>query len=229
MAKDKKNLVTTPRMIVAGFTAIQKPTWDFNKTTQEFQIKVAMDADKAAPFLKRMQALVDAEFDAILEANPKLKKVLKKIEIGTVEYDDDGEETGRILFGFKQKAEIAYIDKKTGEEKTFKKKVGLVDSKGQHIKAAVRIGSGSEVIISFEPNAYYTAKDKEVGMSFNRLAGVQLLKLVEYDGAGEQSAEDMGFGAVDDEDGFDAGAYTADPSSDEGDGEGYDSEDPADF
>ena len=212
-------------MTVAGFTAIQKPTLDFNKTTLEYQIKVALEADArgAAAWLKKMEALVDAEFDAVLEENPKLKKVLKKKEVGQVEYDDDGEETGRILFSFKQKAEITYKDRKTGEEKVFKKTVGLVDSKGQHIKKPIKAGPGSEVYLSFEPNAYYTAKDKEVGMSFNRLAGVQLMKLVEYEGSGEQSAEDMGFAQHDEEDGFDAGAFTDD--QDDGDGGADEGED----
>ena len=96
MAKEKKNLMTTCRMIVAGFTAIQKPTWDFNKTHQEYQIKVAVDADKAEPMLKKLQALVDAEFDAVLEDNPKLKKVLKKKQIIKMTLKQRKEEKRRI-------------------------------------------------------------------------------------------------------------------------------------
>jgi len=212
MAKDK-NLITSPRAVVAGFTAIQKATWDFNKTSKEFQIKVAMDAEDAAGFLKKLEKLRDAEFERILEENPKYKKVLKKVDVGTVEYDDEGDETGRIIFKLKQKEEIAYKDKK-GVEQTFTKKIALVDSRGKAITAPVKIGSGSVVKVSFEPNPYFSAKDKEVGLSFNRLVGVQLIKLVEFEGDGTPSAEEMGFGAEDDEDGFDASGFTADQNDD---------------
>lgn len=210
------NKVTTPRSEVAGFTAIQSPTWDFNKTTEEYQIRIAMDAAVAAPFIKKLEAMRDAHFDEILAENPKFKKVLKKMDVGSVEYDDEGEETGRVLIRFKQKAEITYKNKK-GQEETFQKKVGLFDSKGKHIKEPVKIGSGSTVKVSFEPHPYFMQKDKEVGISFNRLLGVQLINLVEYEGDGVGSAEDMGFGAEDDEDGFEAGQYTSDQSGDDDD------------
>ena len=177
--------------------------------SQEYQCKVAIDADKAAPLIAKLEKLRDAKFDEILEENPKWKKVLKKLDIGTVEYDDDGEETGRIIFRFKQKAQITYKNKK-GEEETFDKKVALVDSKGKFIKAPVKIGTGSVVKVSFEPNAYFSPKDKEIGISFNRLMGVQLITLVEYEGDGMPSAEDLGFGDEGEEDGFDASAYTVD-------------------
>lgn len=219
MAKENNN-ITTPRAVVAGFTAIQKPTWDFNKTSQEYQIKVAMEADKATPLIAKLEKLRDELFDEILEGNPKLKKVLKKMDIGTTEYDDEGEETGRVLFRFKQKAEITYKDRKTGEEKVFKKRVGLYDARGQAVSAPVKIGAGSEVKVSFEPNAYFSQKDKEVGISFNRLGGVQLFKLVEYEGDGAPSADDLGFEAEDDEDGFDASAFSADQYDDAGDEDG---------
>lgn len=212
MSKETNN-IPTPRMTVAGFTAIQKPTWDFNKTSKEYQIKVAIDADEAEQFLADMNELVDAEYKRVLKEKPKLKKVLKKTDIGEVEYDDDGEETGRILFKFKQKAVIEFTNKQ-GEKDTFEKKVALFDSRGKLIKKPVRIGTGSIVIVSFEPNPYFTEKDKEVGMSFNRLAGVQLIKLVEYEGGGSASADDMGFGAVDDDDAFDADEYVADEGDD---------------
>ena len=223
MAREIK-LTTTPRLVVCGFTAIQSPTWDFNKTSKEYQIQVAGDVEELNAFLKKMEKLRDATYAEVLEDNPKLKKVLSKADIGTVEYDGEGEETGRMTFKFKQKAAITYKNKKGGEE-SFTKKVALVDSKGTAITAPVKIGAGSVVKVSFEPNPYFTAKDKEVGMSFNRLAGVQLIKLVEYVGNGGPSAEDMGFGAEDDEDGFDAGAFTADQTG----GDDQDDDDEDDF
>jgi hypothetical protein len=211
---DNKN-IPTPRGTVSGFTAVQEPTWDYNRTAKEYQIKVSFDAADFDKLRNRLQKMLDAKYEEVLEDNPKLKKVLSKAEIGSVEYDDDGEETGRIEVRFKQKYEIEY--RKNGEDKTFKKFVRLVDSRGKTIKDKVRIGTGSEVVVSFEPNPYYTAKDKEVGISFNRLAGVQLIKLVEYEGDGGPSNEDLGFGSYDDEDGFDASDYTG--------GEDYDDED----
>ena len=206
----KKNFYTSPRGVISGFNAIQKPALDFNKVNLEYQMRLAIPADQATAFIADMEALRDAKFDEVLAADKKLTKVLKKADVGTVEMDEEGEETGRILFRFKQTAEIKYKSKKTGKDEILVKKVDLFDSKGKPIREPLRIGSGSEVKASFEPNPYYSAKDKEVGISFNRLAAVFLLKLVEYEGSGG-SASDYGYepDADDGDDGFDGSAYTA--------------------
>lgn len=212
---NSKSKITSPRGVVAGFCAIQEPTWDFNKTKKEYQIKVAFEADEVAGMIARLEKLRDAHFDEVLSENPKLRKVLKKADIGEVEYGDDGEETGRILFRFRQAYEISYM--KNGEERSFKKKVGLFDSRGKAITTKLRIGGGSVVKVSFEPHAYMHAKDKEVGIAFNRLGAVQLITYVEYEGGdGVGSAEDNGFGNEDDGEGFDASAYTDPYGGDQG-------------
>ena len=219
MSKSENKNYTTPRAVVAGYTAIQEPSLNYNKDANEYKIRVAMDAAKAASFIKDMEALRDAHFEKVLDENPKLRKVLQKADIGTVEYDDDGEETGRILFSFKQKSRIEYV-KKDGTEGVIEKKVALFDGKGKRVKKKLRIGTGSEVQVSFEPNPYYTAKDKEVGISFNRLQAVLLLKYVEYAGGEGGSAEDYGFDPDDDEDAFSADDFDSDDVNDSDDADG---------
>lgn len=223
MAKPK--LIATPRGTVAGFCAIQSPTWDFNKTQKEYQIKVAFDADdpEMEKFIAEMEALRDAHLEEVLKEKPKYKKIAKTKEVGEVELDDDGDPTGRILIRFKQKYEIV---PKKGDP--FTKTIALVDSRGKPITKKLKIGNGSVVRVSFEPSPYFIEKDKEAGMSFGRLAGVKLIKFVEYTGGA--SADDMGFGGDESEDGgFDASDFTGGDDDQTSGGEGGDAPGEDDF
>lgn len=200
---DKPKLITSPRLEVAGFVAIQSPgtKYDTDGSSDEdyeFQIAVAGEEDdpKFRAFIEQLEGYRDEFADEQKKEDPK-KKRWKTLEIGSEEEDDDGEPTGRRVLKLKQN----YVVK--GKKGTFKKKVGLFDAKGNPITKTVRIGNGSVVKVSFAPNPYPNNKDKEFGFSFNRLSGVQLIKLVERP-AGGASADDMGFEAEDDEDAFDA-------------------------
>jgi hypothetical protein len=212
MSKPQTGLVVTPFGTIAGFTAIQEARPNFNKTADEYQIVVAFEAREFAAFSKKLHAMRDAYVAQRLEAlDPAKRKVLErgmsKKDVGTPEVDEAGDETGRYLVKFRQSARIEGTSKKTGKPFVIEKKVALVDSQGKAIKTKLRIGKGSTVAVSFEPNPYYSEKDKEFGISFNRLIGVQIVKLIEYEGDGEMSADAMGFGAV--EDGFSAEDYVS--------------------
>ena len=219
MAKRQVKLTTTPRAIVAGYTALQTPSMNFNKDGKEYKITVAFEAEEAKSFVAQMEALRDEFYDQLIEEETDKKKraaLVKsctKLDIGTEELDDDGEETGRILITFKQRATIF---PKNGDP--FDKKIGLFDSKGKAITAKLNIGSGSVVKVSFEAAPYFMASTKDVGVSFARMAGVQLIKYVEYTGSGP-SAEGMGFEADDSEDGFDGSEFSSDDLDDEPEGE----------
>ena len=218
--KKKRDLQTTPRGVIAGFCAIQKPATNFVKTGM-FEIPLAFEAEAITDLVEKLEAVRDAEFAKVKEKNPKLKKVLQTADVGTAELDDEGDETGRTILKFRQKA---LIEMENGD--SFKKTIQLVDARGKRINKPVKIGSGSIGKVSFEPFAYYNAKDKVVGVTL-RLAGFQLIKLVEFTSAGGPSNEEMGFeDEGDDDDAFDGDAYTSDdaPGAD-GDEGGDDEED----
>lgn len=221
MSNPKSGLVVTPFGSIAGFTAIQEPRPNFNKTADEFQITVAFEARDYAILSKKLHAMRDAYVaQRLADLDPAKRKVLErgmsKKDVGTPEVDEAGDETGRHVIKFRQVAVIKGLSKKTGKEFVIEKKVALVDAQGKPITSKLRLGKGSTVAVSFEPNPYYSEKDKEFGISFNRLIGVQLIKLMEYEGGEDMSAEDMGFGAVE-------GGYSApedDPLADGGFGGG---------
>lgn len=228
MAEQKKKpivLTSTPKGVIAGFCAIQKAATNF-VPTGKFEIPLAFerDADGVPEMIEQLTAVRDAEFDKVKEANPKLKKVLGKVDIGSPELDDEGDETGRVILKFGQKA---LIELPNGD--SFKKTVALVDAKGAHIKAQLKIGSGSVGRCSYAPFAYYNAKDKVVGVTL-RLAGFKLIKLVEFSSAGGPSSEAMGFAEdeSDADDAFSADDYVGGDDDDQTSG-GEGGEDEADF
>lgn len=211
---EQPTIITTPRAVIAGFSAIQRPALNFNKDGDEYKITIAFEDGQDEGFFDKLDGILEEFFQETIKANPKIKKTLKKAPIGREEFDDEGEETGRVTITLKQPALIEGISRKSGKPYSIKKKVSLKDSKGNSILALVRMGAGSIVRCSFELNLYYSAKDVEVGCSFNRLRGVQLLKLVEYAGSGDMSAEALGFEA--EEDGFDASEFVAENEQGEG-------------
>jgi len=216
--KKKRNTMTTPRGIVSGFTAIQKASTNFEPTGM-FETQLAFDPAEVTDMIEELQALIDAEFEKVKADKPKLKKTLTKTDLGTEELDDEGDETGRLIFKFKQKQ---LIETKSGD--TFKKVIQLVDGRGKRVTKPVKIGPGTTAKVNFEPWAYFNAKDKVVGVTL-RLIGFQIIKLVEYEGGGGPSAADMGFGA--EEDGFDGDDF--DGGEDQTDGSGDDEEDDDDI
>lgn len=113
----------------------------------------------------------------------KKKAVLKKqgsiVSPVKESYDEEGEVSGYFI-KLKQKAKIP--NKKSGGFYDMKPRV--LDGKGSVIDESVLIGNGSIVASSFEPAAYFSAKDKEVGVTL-RLRQCKVLELVEYGGGDE--------------------------------------------
>jgi len=136
--------ITTPRCTVAGYTALVRPALNFNKDGEEYKITIAMEGEAAVKFQAEMEALRDAYLEDYIEGLPQNKqaiarKTIKVAEVGKPELDEDtAEETGRILFTFKQTALITGVSRKTGKPYEIKKKVALFDAKGAAIKGNVR-------------------------------------------------------------------------------------------
>ena len=114
----------------------------------------------------------------------------KKVKEGNPPYemetDDDGQETGNVIFKFKTKAQIISKD-----GKVIPNRVAIFDSKGKPM-TDVNVWSGSEMKCSAELIKYYTAI-AGAGVSL-RLRAVQITKLVE---GGAGNAKGYGFAEED--------------------------------
>lgn len=126
-----------------------------------------------------LNAYIDAlgnELDRFIAANPKGIKSPqfgKKIaDFYDVEYDDEGEETGRVIFKFKLKPFF-------GRENEYSQAPKLFDAAGKRYDPLPNVGNDSVAKIHGEMFPYYMESSKECGISL-RCNNVQVLELVEF-------------------------------------------------
>ena len=175
------------------FPHLNTPDTKF-KDEGEYHVKLRLSADD--PATQALMQLCDREAAKALEeaqageSSPaKRKRWETKYLPYEMEEDEDGEETGNVLFKFKSRA--SGVVKKTG--KAWSRKIKLFDAKLNPINE--EIWGGTEGKVSFEVMPY--APTTQVGASVSlSIVGVQVLKLVTGGGA---DPEGMGF---DEEDGF---------------------------
>ena len=183
--------VTTPRGVFV-FPHLVEPDTKFVKPDGEYHTKFALPAgdESTNEFISGLERLMEEYIDE----NPdelsaaKLKKA-GRADLFDEELDDEGEETGRLIFKFKLKAKVVT------KTKSWDQSPRLFDSQAQPITGTPNIWTGSEGKVNVEVFPYYMETTKQFGLSL-RCVGVQILKLVE--GSGGPSAEDMGFGQEDD-------------------------------
>lgn len=209
MAEKKKySKFTTPRGVFI-YPKLVEPDTKFD-SDGTYAVKVALDADadSTKAFIKKLEA-ERAEF--IKEFKAEDKKNVAKVkkanmaELYEEETDDEGEETGRLLFRFKLKAIV-----RPKNSDAFEQKPRLFDGLKQPITEAIKMWSGTEGKISGEIFPFYMASTKTIGLSL-RCKAAQILKLVSGGDGG--TAEDYGF--EEDEDGFDGSdAPTSQPVPD---------------
>jgi hypothetical protein len=212
MAKRSYPKITTPRGVLV-YPHLVEPDTKFVKPDGEYHTKFALQADseEAAVLTNRLDEIMEA----YIEENPdelnaaKLKKALRA-DLYEEEVDDEGEETGRIIFKFKLKAKV------TTKNKSWDQKPRLFDGNAQPVTGDVNPWTGTEAKISAEVFPYYMETTKSFGLSL-RCQAVQILKLVQGGGA---SADDFGFGAEEDAFVSEASAEGFTPESDE-DGEEF--------
>tara|TARA_S200002703_G_scaffold158622_2_gene169507 strand:- start:1690 stop:2313 length:624 start_codon:yes stop_codon:yes gene_type:complete len=177
---------TTPKG-VAQYPYLDKPDTKFNPQG-DYKLNLVLDKKNA----KELMSLVDNEIDkkfVAVSKEVKGKRVKKADPPYLFEMDDDGNETGNIVFKLKQKAEIT---SKTG--KTINMKVRLFDAKGKPLND-VAVWGGSLVKCAGSLMPYYTPT-LGVGVSM-KLAACQVIDLVTSD----SSADTFGFN---EEDGYEA-------------------------
>lgn len=138
-------------------------------------------AVERGPDLDEYIEKLTAERDRFVEANPKgIKSPAfgKKIaDLFDVEYDDEGEETGRVIFKYKLKPFF-------GKENEYSQEPKLFDAHGRKYSDRPNVGNDSVAKIHGEMFPYYMESSKEVGVSL-RCQNVQILELVEYTGGND--------------------------------------------
>lgn len=171
----------------ARYPHIETPDTAFNQNAYKVDIVLDPEDPETVELMKALDAKVEASLE---EAKKKTKGAAKnKLQARPAyesEYDDNGDETGRIIIKCKQNAEIQ------GEPVDIK----VVDAKKNDVQG-VRIGAGSTIRVGFSCRSY--CFQGMAGITRD-LRAVQLLNLVEKEG-------NFGF---DEEEG-----YTAAPQADD--------------
>ena len=151
-----------------------------------YSISVLVEEDKAQEMCEYLNDLAKKKMAEEIKANPKRKNIAVKqpFEYAT---DRDGNDTSEIEFKFKLKAKFQSRD-----GKTFTQKPVVVDSKRTPMSKDKLIGNGSLVKVAFDPFPYLMMTTQQCSVSL-RLKGVQVLNLVEYQGAGDLFDEEDGY------------------------------------
>lgn len=195
------------------FPKLNTPDTKF-KAEGEYQVRLRMGADDAAPIMAKIDEMADA---ALAEAKAELVKAKKGAAAAKLTLAKDkpyrptmdpetGEETGDIEFNFKMKA--SGVAAATG--KPWERSPKVFSASGAELKgtAIPSIWGGTVGRVSGEYNPFCTAIGAGVSL---RLNAVQILSLVTKGGG---DAGTFGFGA---EEGFE-------PAAPDATGEGFPSD-----
>jgi len=182
----------------AKWCKVFEPDTRFNEDG-EYSTQVILPEAEAAQVCEQLEALVDEEYAKLVKEKPALKVGLSKRPVVEPEVDENGNETGNVVFKTKLKA---LIRGKNGTN--YPQKVNVVDSKRTPMSGKQLVGNGSVIKVAVEPNTYYMPSSKQVGVSL-RLKALQVIDLVEHG----VSADSL----FDEEDGFVTQAVEKDNSS----------------
>jgi hypothetical protein len=182
----------------ASWAKVFEPDTKFNPEGV-YSINVSIPEADAAHVCEQLDTLMAEYTTKLVKEKPQLKASLSMRPPYEAEYDENGNETGNLLFKSKMKASGT-----TKEGRTWQRKPVVVDTKLTPLNKSTLIGNGSTVIVAVDPSPYYMPSNKQAGVSL-RMVGVQVTNLVEYQGANS---------IFDEEDGFVAQAVAKDDSSD---------------
>lgn len=190
MADKKKRPTFTTPVGVGRYMWVRKPDTKFN-AEGTYKVDLILEGKDAEKLKERIDGLIDEAWDEKTDGlgAAKVKKLSRACPY-EAEEDDDGNETGRTIFKFKQNAVIKMKD---GSKK--KVKIAVFDAKGKPTEANPY--SGSSVAVSFSTRPYLMESTKMVGITMDLLA-VQIIELVS---GGSRDGADYGFETHDD--GFD--------------------------
>lgn len=191
-------------------------------TTVPREKPIVTQGDNVGEFIKVMTKLCEQAFadgkesltkqiDAATgKAKAGLRSALDDLEMHTPfnpDYDDEGDETGLVVFNTKSKSSGVSTDK-SGREKAWQRELPLYDSSGAPIpplsKSPMRkdmtLWSGSKIIVAVRAMPFCAPGLKKAGLSL-QINAVQVIEAV--GGGGNRTAGSFGFGIV-------GGGYVAD-------------------
>ena len=193
MAIQKLPLLKTPAG-TAIWPKLTKPDTKFN-AEGEYTTKLSIPSEEAQELIAALDKAYAESQEIAKERNPG-KKIKPAAKPYTEEVDDQGNETGNLIFSFKCKAKLTDM-----AGNSFANAPKVFDSKNKEFPKDQDIWGGSTLRIAFNPVPYYTAM-VGAGVSL-RLKAVQVINLVSGGGGGDGSS--YGFG---EEDGYVAPAAT---------------------
>ena len=189
----------------AIYPHLTQPDTKFN-AMGEYKVSLAVDEAEAAPLIANIeQATKQAEKLIPQGKRPKMAEPPYFNEV-----DDEGQDTGRIVFKFKMKAKI-----NTKDGRTIEMSPKLFDSQGTLVNDVDSIWGGSTLRVSADLVPYYVATTG-AGVSA-RLKAVQIIELKT---GGGSNASSFGFEATE--------GYTA-PEEETAEQEGFVHEEDEDF
>lgn len=180
-----KITLNTPRGI-AVYPRLNAPDTKFDDLGQyKSDLRVARDA--AQPLMDKLHKLFK---DWTGKAHPKNPEKDNKNAVYYIETDEDGNETGFVVFKLRVKNKLT----KKGE--LWDRRPAQFNAKGKAIETPKKVGGGSELIVSFEVYCWQNPAGTK-GMSLQPEA-VQILKLVEF--SSQKDASAYGFAAQEGDD-----------------------------
>jgi len=185
----------------------------FVKPHGEFHTKFALNVSDGSTeqFIAKLEDILDAYVKSNPdELKPAALKKSRRADVFEQELDDEGEETGRVIFKFKLKA----VDE-TRSGKTWSQNVKVVGADNRPIDPTIQIWTGSEGKVITEIFPYYMSSTKEFGLSL-RVKAAQILKLVEGGSGGDLNFDVEEDGYVSDAPDFSDDAGDSDDGEDEG-------------
>lgn len=211
MARKKRVRLTSPAG-VARYPWLVTPDTRFDEVGK-YSVGLVLDPEEHAEFLARLDELADEAYEnAVKELKEKKRhqqaKQVQRQDPYTAEYDEEGNETGKVIVKFSSKAKIT-----TKDGRVIDLAPKLFDAKGQPVqREGLTIYGGSILRVNFTPNPYYVAATKLAGVSL-QLNAVQILELV----SGEADASFFGFEVEEDGYEFEGNdAVDTDEDTDEG-------------
>ena len=140
----------------ARYSYLDKPS---DKFTPTYKTDLIVPADKCVEFCKSLDEKNKEAFEEAVKAHPKDRKSIAMHEPYSMEIDNDGNETGNVIFKFKGSTTFQQRDGKTVE-----KKIKAFDSKTKAITMP-SVYSGSTIRVESTPVSYYNPSAKQSGIS----------------------------------------------------------------
>lgn len=188
----KGTLITFPKG-TSVYPALNRPDTKFDELGQ-YKADFRLSAEEAEPYVKRLSEIWKAHTG----------KALKKSDnpLFYNELDDDGDETGNVVFKVRVK------NRMTKKGKLWDRKPLLIDSKKGEFPEDTAVWGGTVYRVQAEVYEWIAANKK--GISLQPVM-VQIIELVSGSGKGDTSAfdEEEGF-STPEEGGGDSGAFDDD-------------------